>query len=67
MHQLMLRLSDHRLSMFEPVDQLASGIRPLAITFNFALDTLRRSLPGYSQQQPVEPQALYRSVRASIS
>lgn len=67
MHQLMLRLSDQRLSMFEPVDQLASGIRPLAITFNFALHTLRRTLPGYSQPETVEPQALHRSFRTSIS
>ncbi|MEX0820204.1 MAG: hypothetical protein WD070_11455, partial [Pirellulaceae bacterium] len=36
MRHLMLRLSDQRLGMFEPVDQLASGIRPLAITFNLA-------------------------------
>ena len=67
MHQLMLRLSDHPLAMFEPVDQLASGIRPLAATFSFALDTLRRTLPGYSQPQPVEPQALHRSMGTAIS
>ncbi|MEO8493560.1 MAG: hypothetical protein ABI614_00710, partial [Planctomycetota bacterium] len=30
MHQLMLRLSDQQIAMFEPVDQLANGIRPLA-------------------------------------
>ncbi|MBI2477328.1 MAG: hypothetical protein HYV60_01355 [Planctomycetia bacterium] len=67
MHQWMLQISDHRREMFEPVDQLASGIRPLALTFNLALDTLRRTLPGYSEPPPVEPQALYRSIPASIS
>ena len=67
MHQMMLRLSEQRLSMFEPVDQLNSGIRPLTITFNFALDTLRRTLPGYSQPQPVEPQALLRGERSLMS
>ncbi len=67
MHELVLRISDQRISMFEPVDQLASGIRPLAVTFNFALDALRRTLPGYSQPQPVEPQALHRTFRTSIS
>ena len=67
MHQWMLQISDHRLGMFEPVDQLASGIRPLALTFNLALDTLRRTLPGYSERQPAEPQALYRGIRTWIS
>jgi len=67
MHQWMLQISDHRLGMFEPVDQLASGIRPLALTFNLALDTLRRTLPGYSERPPAEPQALYGSVRTWIS
>ncbi|MCA9183029.1 MAG: hypothetical protein KDA51_16315, partial [Planctomycetales bacterium] len=67
MHQFMLRFSDHQLGMFEPVDQLASGIRPLAITFNFALDTLRRTFPGYSEPKPIEPQAIYREFRPSIS
>ena len=65
--QLMLRLSDHRLGMFEPVDQLAHGIRPLAMTFHLALDTLRRTLPGYVEPQPVEPQAIYGGFRAPIS
>jgi len=67
MHQLILRISDQRFEMFEPVDQLASGIRPLAVTFNFALDTLRRTLPGYSRPQPAEPEVFYRSFRISIS
>jgi hypothetical protein len=67
MHQWMLQISDHRLGMLEPVDRLASGIRPLALTFNLALDTLRRTLPGYSEPRPVEPQALSRSIRSSIS
>ncbi|MEO8499072.1 MAG: hypothetical protein ABI614_28745, partial [Planctomycetota bacterium] len=53
------------IAMFEPVDQLANGIRPLAITFNFAFDTLRRTLPGYTQPQPVEPQALDRGYRGA--
>jgi predicted anti-sigma-YlaC factor YlaD len=59
MHQLMQQLSDGRLEMLSPVDQFASGIRPLTITFNFALDTLRRTLPGYSARQAVEPQAVF--------
>jgi len=67
MHELMQRLSDQRFDMLEPVDQLAGGIRPLAITFNFALDTLRRTLPGYSQPQPVQPQALHTGDRSLIS
>lgn len=67
MHEFVLQISDRRLTMFEPVDQLANGIRPLAATFNFALDALRRTLPGYSQPQPVEPQALHRAYRTSIS
>lgn len=67
MHSLMLQFSDHRLEMFEPVDQLASGIRPLAFTFNLAFVTLRRTLPGYSEPQPAEPQAFYRGLRSSIS
>jgi len=67
MHQFMLKFSDHPLGMFEPVDQLASGIRPLAISFNFALDTLRRTLPGYSEPQTIEPQAIYREFRSSLS
>ncbi|MDA1050264.1 MAG: hypothetical protein O3C40_07265 [Planctomycetota bacterium] len=67
MHQLMVRLSEHRFGIFEPVDELASGIRPLAVTFNLALDTLWRTLPGYSERQPVEPQAQYHGVRPPIS
>jgi hypothetical protein len=66
-HSLMLQFSDHRFEMFEPVDQLASGIRPLALTFNLALVTLRRTLPGYSEPQLIEPQAFYRDMRTSIS
>ncbi len=67
MHQWMLQISDHRLDVFEPVDQLASGIRPLALTLNLALDTLRRTLPGFSERQPVEPQAYYGELRSWIS
>lgn len=68
MRQFVGRISDHRLGMMEPVDQLASGIRPLAMTFNLAFDALRRTLPGYSAPpQPVEPQAFYHAFRRSIS
>ncbi|HUG66394.1 MAG TPA: hypothetical protein VMM76_01505 [Pirellulaceae bacterium] len=67
MHSLMLQFSEHRLEMFEPVDQLASGIRPLALTFNLAFVTLRRALPGYSEPRPAEPQAFYHGLRSSIS
>jgi hypothetical protein len=52
LHQLLLSLLNQRISMLEPVDRLASGIRPFAITFNFAFDTLRRTLPGYSVAPP---------------
>jgi hypothetical protein len=30
---------------FEPVDRIAGGIRPLALTLSAALDALRQSLP----------------------
>ena len=67
MRQLMLRLSDQRLEMFEPVEQLANGIRPIAVTFNLALDTLRRTLPGYSPSHPTEPQARQQGLWSPIS
>ncbi len=66
MRDLVMRLSDPRFEMFESVDQLTSGIRPLAVTFNYAIDTLRRSLPGYSEHETIEPQALFRKTRATI-
>ncbi|MBC8354817.1 MAG: hypothetical protein H8E66_22805 [Planctomycetes bacterium] len=66
MRQLVVHLSDNRFGMLEPVDQLASGIRPLAATFNLAFDTLRRTLPGYSDPQPAQPQAIFQKLRLSI-
>ncbi|MCA9121305.1 MAG: hypothetical protein H6822_18085 [Planctomycetaceae bacterium] len=66
MRQLLTRLSDHRFEMLEPVDHLASGIRPLALTFNLAIDTLRRTLPGYSERQSVDPQAFSWKLRDLI-
>ena len=61
MRQLVMRLSDPQLEMLDSVDQLASGIRPLAATFSYAIDTLRRTLPGYSSQhEPIESQTQYR-------
>ncbi len=66
MRDFVMRLSDPRFEMFDSVDQLTSGIRPLAVTFNFAIDTLRRSLPGYSEHETMEPQAQFRKTRGTI-
>lgn len=67
MRQLLMRISDRRLEMLEPVDQLTNSIRPLALTFNFALDTLRRTLPGYSEPQSIDPQASHWTLRFLVS
>ncbi len=60
------QLSDPSRDMFASVDQLTNSIRPLTLTFNFAIDTLRRSLPGYHDHEPVEPQARFQKLRATI-
>lgn len=63
---LVKRLSDPGFEMFDSVDQLTSGIRPLAATFNYAFDTLRRTLPGYSAPNIIEPQARFSKVWTSV-
>ncbi len=60
------RISDQSIDSFDSVDRLAIGMRPLALTFNLALDTLRRTLPGYNPPQHGEPQARFRAAGPSI-
>lgn len=55
---LLDQVSIRQLEGFESVDQVAGkSIRPLAVTFQFALDTLRRTLPGQGSAETNPPQA----------
>lgn len=54
----LLDVSSRPLETLESVDHVASkSIRPLAVTFNFAFDTLWRTLPGQGGSGRAEPQA----------
>ncbi|MBP86022.1 MAG: hypothetical protein CMJ64_04785 [Planctomycetaceae bacterium] len=64
--QLLDQVSLRPLEGFESVDRVAGkSIRPLAITFHFAFDTLRRTLPGQGSAEPTHPQA--RSLRSDAA
>jgi hypothetical protein len=64
---LMVEISERRLQAFEPVDHLASGFRPLAVTFNVAFDALLKTLPGQRSSRGGElPQAVFRAGSAPV-
>ena len=56
--ELLNQVSMRPLEGLESVDQVAGrSIRPFAITLHFALDTLRRTLPGQGAAESSQPQA----------
>jgi hypothetical protein len=56
LHGLAMRLPA-AVEQLETVEAYAPGIRPVRASFNVAIDTLRRTLPGNSDGHPGIPQA----------
>lgn len=56
--QLLDQVSTHPVQGLDTVDEVAAkSLRPLAVSFNFALDSLRRHLPGQNNDESTDPQA----------
>lgn len=55
-HGLAMRLPD-AVEQLETVEAYAPGIRPVRASFSVAIDALRRTLPGSSDDRPGIPQA----------
>ena len=50
-------ISEHRREALEPVDRIASGLRPLTTTLNAAFAAIRQTLPGQEAHESEPPQA----------